>query len=156
MQQALIDRRLRLLATIGEGVLDLSRPGSRAAVLAAARSEREPERRYGNVVSVAELVRFPDLVLALSGIERLLADDGAFWVIEPVHHPSSTSTLFASLWAAHPSVAGTHVERDVTLAVRTVGLAFTHLERFAMPTTVYPLRLFIQGRARRVIEEVAA
>jgi hypothetical protein len=150
----LIGRRTRLMWELGDEVLDLSRPSHCESVLVAARGGGE----VGNhpvIFSCAALVRFPDLALALTGIERLLAPDGELVVIEPVHHPGNAGTLLATLWSRHPSVAGAHVERDVTDAVRTVGFTFTSLERFNVPTTVWPLRRFIQGRARR-IEEAAA
>jgi hypothetical protein len=95
-------------------------------------------------------VRFPDLVMALTGIERLLAPDGELVVVEPVHHPGNVATLMATLWSVHPAVAGAHVERDLTAAVRTVGFTFTSLERFDMRTAIWPLRRFIQARARRI------
>jgi hypothetical protein len=152
----LIDRRLRLLAHLDDDVLDLSSPAATAAVLAASRSSDSVSRRFRTIVSVAELVRFPDLVLALTGVERLLDDDGEVWFIEPVHHTGGVATVVASLWAKHPAVSGAHVERDVPLAARAAGLTFTDLERFAMPTGVYPLRLFIQGRARRSYGQAAA
>jgi hypothetical protein len=151
VQRLLIDRRLRLLANIDVDILDLSSPAARAEVVAAGKADDGRDRvRYRAIVSVAELVRFPDLVLALRGIDRLLADDGDLWLVEPVHHPGGPATVLASLWANHPAVAGVHVERDIARAVRAVGLTLTDLERFAMPTTVFPLRLFIQARARRV------
>lgn len=149
MQRLLIDRRLRLLANVDVDVLDLSSPAARAQVVSAGREDHDVPHRYRAIISVAELVRFPDLVLALHGIDRLLADDGELWLVEPVHHTGRGSLLLSSLWSVHPAVAGIHVERDVMLALRTIGLTVTDLERFAMPTTVYPLRLFIQGRARR-------
>lgn len=136
-------------------MLDLSQPAARTEVLAAAR-DGEPARQYDMVLSVAELIRFPDLTMALAGVARLLAHDGEFVIVEPVHHPGTAATLFASLWLAHPAVAGTHVERDVTLAVRSVGFTLTDLERFTMPTAVWPLRPFIYARARRSFEQVAA
>jgi hypothetical protein len=155
VQRALIDRRVRLLSSLGGDVLDLSQPSARSAVLDAAR-DGAPSRRYDLVVSVAELIRIPDLAMALSGIERMLTPEGELLVIEPVHHPGTSATIFASFWLAHPAIAGTHVERDVARAVRSVGLVLTDLERFTMPTTVWPLRLFIQARARRSFEQVAA
>jgi hypothetical protein len=154
VQDELIGRRTRLLWELGDDVLDLTQPAHRAQVLAAARRDVS-SRRYPAVLSCGELVRFPDLMLGLTGIERLLSPDGELVVIEPVHHPGNTATLFATLWSVHPAVAGVHVERDVTAAVRTIGLTFTSLERFDMPTPVWPLRRFIQARARR-IGEVAA
>jgi hypothetical protein len=155
VERLLIDRRVRLLARLEPDVLDLSQPAARASVLEAARTD-QTERRYRTIVSVAELIRFPDLVQALTGIDRLLADDGELLVVEPVHHPGPAATLFASLWVAHPAVAHVHVERDLGLAARAVGLTFTDLERFTMPTAVWPLRLFVYARARHIIDQVAA
>ncbi len=155
VERLLIDRRVRLLAGLGNDVLDLSQPSARSLVLAAARTG-EAARRYGAIVSVAELIRFPDLVQALAGIERLLADDAELVLVEPVHHPGPAATLIASLWVMHPAVAHVHVERDLGHAIRAVGLTFTDLERFTMPTAVWPLRLFVHARARRIIDEVAA
>jgi hypothetical protein len=155
VQRELVDQRVRLLAGIDGDVLDLSRPWARAAVLAAA-GGRPSAARYSTVVSVAELVRFPDLVQALTGVERLLADDGRLLLVEPVHHPGLAATFFATIWTVHPAVAQIHVERDLGLAVRTTGLEFSDLERFTMPTTVWPLRPFVRARAQRITELVAA
>jgi hypothetical protein len=154
VQSELIERRTRLMWELGDDVLDLTQPAHRAAVIAAARGEA-PTSCFHAALSCAELVRFPDLVLALTGIERLLSPDGELVLVEPVHHPGNVSTLMATLWALHPAVAGAHVERDVTDAVRRVGLTFTALERFTMSTSVWPLRLFIQARARRIAEVAA-
>ena len=152
----LIERRVHLLAGLESDVLDLSQPdGACRGALRAARGA-DVERRYDRILSVAELVRFPDLVQALTGIDRLLADDGELILVEPVHHPGPAATVLASVWAFHPAVAHVHVERDLGLAVRTVGLVVTDLERFTMPTAVWPLRLFVHARARRIIDQVAA
>jgi hypothetical protein len=155
VNQVLIDRRVHLLAGLAGGVLDLSLPDARAAVLSAARGD-EVDRRYDRVLSVAELLRFPDLVQALTGIDRLLAVDGELILVEPVHHPGPAATVLASVWAMHPAVAHVHVERDLSLAVRTIGLTVTDLERFTMPTAVWPLRLFVYARVRRITDQVAA
>jgi hypothetical protein len=154
VQDELIVRRTRLMWELGDDVVDLTQPAHRAAVLAAARGDA-PAGSHPAVLSCGELVRFPDLVLALTGIGRMLAPDGVLVLVEPVHHPGNAASLFATLWSIHPSVVGAHVERDVTAAVRSVGLTFTSLERFDMRTGVWPLRRFIEGRARR-IGEVAA
>jgi hypothetical protein len=155
VNRCLIERRVHLFAALEADVLDLSQPAARAAVVDAARGD-EIDRRYDRVVSVAELVRFPDLVQALTGIDRLLADDGELILVEPVHHPGPAATLFASMWVVHPALADIHVERDLGLAVRTIGLTVTDLERFTMPTAVWPLRLFVHARVRRIIDQVAA
>jgi hypothetical protein len=155
VQHELTDRRVRLLAALDGDVLDLSQPAARTEVLAAAAAPLV-ESRYGTIVSVAELVRFPDLVHALTGVDRLLAPDGELILVEPVHHPGGAATLFATMWAVHPAVARVHVERDVSLAVRSIGLSLTDVERFTMPTVVWPLRLFVHARARHIVEQVAA
>jgi hypothetical protein len=149
------ERRTRLLADASPDLLDLGRPEACAEVLHAARSGASV-RRYATVLSVAELVRFPDLVLALTGIDRLLADDGELVLVEPVHHPGPAATLFASCWSRYAALGRAHLERDVAAAVRFTGLDITDLERFTMPTAVWPLRLFVEARARRIPEQVAA
>lgn len=148
MQHELTDRRVRLLARLGPDTLDLSDPGARALVVAAGRPGGRVGRTYRAVLSVGELVRFPDLLLALRGVERLLADDGDAWLVEPVQHTGFGSLLAGTAWSVHPAVAGVHVERDVARVARTAGLTIVDLERFSPPTAVYPLRLFIQARAR--------
>jgi SAM-dependent methyltransferase len=151
----LIDRRMELLADLEGDLLDLSLLDARAAVLTAARGG-DLDRQYDTVLSVAELLRFPDLVQALTGIDRLLVDDGELILVEPVHHPGPAATVLASVWAVHPAVAHVHVERDLALAVRSIGLTVTDLERFTMPTAVWPLRLFVHARVRRITDRVAA
>jgi hypothetical protein len=155
VSRTLIDRRVRLLAGLSDDVCDLSQPAARSAVLAAARSGRAG-RRYATVLSVGELVRFPDLVLALTGVSLLLDDTGELVLVEPVHHTGARATLLASLWVFHPALSGAHVERDVGAAVRAVGLTFGDLERFSVPTAVWPLRLWMQARVRRITTEAVA
>lgn len=144
-----------MLVDAPDDLLDLGRPEARALVLRTARGA-PVEHRHAMVLSVAELVRFPDLVLALTGIERLLADDGEAVLIEPVHHPGLPATVFATCWGRHAALARVHVERDVPAAARSTGLELTDVERFTMPTAVWPLRPFIEARARRAAERVAA
>lgn len=154
VERSLLDRRTRLLADASSDLLDLSQSHAREQVLRAAHDRAEP--RYATVLSVAELVRFPDLVLALTGIDRLLSADGELVLVEPVHHAGVAATVIASCWSRYSALSGVHVERDVPAAVRSVGLDITDLERFTMPTAVWPLRLFVEARARRVADRVAA
>jgi hypothetical protein len=155
VERSLLDRRARLLADASPALLDLGQPDARAQVLRAAHGGGA-EPRYTTVLSVAELVRFPDLVLALTGIGRLLAAGGELVLVEPVHHPGVAATVFASCWSRYSTLSRVHVERDVPAAVRSTGLDITDLERFTMPTAVWPLRLFVEARSRRVVDQVAA
>jgi len=142
-------RRVHLLAEVAGAVLDLDLPRARAEVAAA--GEHPPARSgaYDTVLSTAQLVGFPDLGAALRGIERLLAPEGELIIVEPVHHPGALATVYATMWSHHPAVAGLHVERDVCRTVRSVGFVVTTIERFSMPTSVWPLRRFVSARARR-------
>jgi hypothetical protein len=160
-----IPRRAGLLAAAHGRVLDLSLVDSRAMVhRRSAVSEAVPspadvsspdDRPYDVVISTVSLVFFPDLVHALSVIERALAPAGELWLVEPTHHPGRLATVLATVWAAHPAVRGLHVERDVPAAIRASGLVLTGLERFDVPTPIRPLRRFVQGVARRdPIDEV--
>ena len=75
-------RRMHLLERARGRVLDLDRPEARAEI-ARASIERHVVPAYDSAVSVAQLVRFPDLAAALRGIDRLLALDGELLVVEP-------------------------------------------------------------------------
>jgi len=145
-------RRTRLLADATGRVLDLSSPGALALVERAAREVDPVEGCYDVVVSVAELIGLPDLHRAVVGVERLLGPGGEFRFVEPVQHPGMAATVVATAWCAHPTLAGLHLERDLPLVVRTVGLTITDLERFTMPTLLWPMRPFVDGRARRIPE----
>jgi SAM-dependent methyltransferase len=160
-------RRDRLTATaadLGGRVLDLGDPETLTRVLAAGRgTERDPGLRGPNaeagvepdpsgpvavVLSVAALVAVADLPLALRGIERVLHPDGRFLFVEPVTHPGWGGVLAASAGSVLAPVRGQHLGRDLPLAVRRSGLIITDLERFTMPTAVWPLRSFVDGCAR--------
>lgn len=156
VEERLAERRTQLDRHVHGDVLDLRDPEARESVLAAAQSRVAPTRRFDTIVSIVELVRFPDVTLALEGIARLLTPDGAFLFIEPTRHPSAASPLLATLWSSHPAVAGSHLERDVPRAVRAAGLVISDLERFTVPTSVYPLRVFAHGRSLHSVESVAA
>jgi SAM-dependent methyltransferase len=158
-------RRDRLTARAGEPggrVLDLGDPDTMARVLAAGRgAERDPGLRGPNagtgadpagpasvVISVAALVAVADLPLALRGVERVLDPDGRFLFVEPVTHPGWAGVLAASAGAVLAPVRTQHLGRDVPNAVRRAGLIITDLERFTMPTAVWPLRSFVDGCGR--------
>lgn len=145
-------RRARLPLDAGRRVLDLDAPGALDLLEAAAGTDAYAEPGYDVVVSVAALPAAADLRRAVVGIERLLAPGGELWFVEPVQHPGMVATVVATVWSVHPALAGWHLERDLPLVVRSVGLTITDLERFTMPTLLWPLRRFVAGRARRIPE----
>lgn len=148
----LAERRARLPVDAGRRVLDLGAPGALDLVDGAAETDGYAGPGYDVVVSVAALPAVPDLRRAVTGIERLLAPGGELWFVEPVQHPGMLATVVATVWSVHPALAGRHLERDLPLVVRSVGLTITDLERFTMPTLLWPLRRFVAGRARRIPE----
>ena len=148
--EAELERRHHRLRSRARGrILDLARPGARAEV-ARASVERHLVPAYDTAVSVGQLVRFPDLAAALRGIDRLLVPDGELLLVEPDARPGLAALLVDSFWAATPRLAGFHVGRDVTAAVRSTSLVLDEIERFAIRTAVTPLRLAVGLRAARV------
>jgi hypothetical protein len=157
-----IERRAGMLTSASGDVLDLALVDARAAVhsqlgqgeafgpdvAASAAGTSAGDRQYDLVISTVSLVFFADLVGALRVVRHRLAPAGELWFVEPTHHPGMWATVVASVWAAHPAVQGWHVERDVPAAVRAAGFVLTALKRFDVPTTVWPLRRFVQGVAR--------
>jgi SAM-dependent methyltransferase len=115
---------------------------------AEAGAEPDPSGPAAVVLSVAALVAVADLPLALRGVERVLDPDGRFLFVEPVTHPGWAGVLAASAGSVLAPVRTQHLGRDVPLAVRRSGLIITDLERFTMPTAVWPLRSFVDGCAR--------
>jgi SAM-dependent methyltransferase len=142
-------RRSAILARAEGRILDLSTVGARGALVAASMGEPGPER-FDTVVSVAELMRFPDLLAAARGMVALLAPGGRIEVVEPVQHVSVGHRVVANLWAGHPAVRHRFVERDVVETLWFAGLTLSDLERFVMPTVVWPLRQFAHARGRIV------
>jgi hypothetical protein len=145
-RHALVRQRLSDDPTI-DAVLDLDDPGAVAAVAAAGRLAGTPPS-FDAIVSAAVLPRLPDLGLAVRGFTRLLRPGGVAWLIEPVSHVGHLARLQATCWASTPFARGQHLERDLPLAFRSGGFIISDLERFLMPTRTWPLRRFIQARAR--------
>jgi SAM-dependent methyltransferase len=157
-----IEHRAGMLAAASGHVLDLALVDARAAVhgqlgrgeafgadvVPSAAGTPAGDREYDLVISTVSFVFFADLVGALRVVRRRLAPTGELWFVEPTHHPGMWATVIASMWAGHPAVQGWHVERDVPAAVRAAGFVLTALKRFDVPTTVWPLRRFVQGVAR--------
>jgi hypothetical protein len=106
---------------------------------------------FASIVSVAALVHFADLPLALRGMTYLLAPGGRVHLVEPIAAPGVTAFVRASLadglgrW--RPEVRGLHLHRDVPAAVRAEGLTLATIERFAMPASVPTLRVWMHGVA---------
>jgi hypothetical protein len=140
---------MRLLGRARGRVLDLDRPGARAEV-ARASVERHVVPAYDTAVSVGQLVRFPDLVAALRGIDRLVEPDGELLLVEPDGRTGLVALLVDSIWARTPWVSGFHVGRDITGSIRSTAFVLDDIERFAMTTAVSSLRSAVEVHAVRV------
>jgi hypothetical protein len=164
----ILTRRRALLDDATGDVLDLAAPAARALVRDAAflatgqpRTGESGELAspavvpqpgsFGTIVSVAGLVHFADLPLALKGITYLLHPQGELRMLEPIGRPGLAALLLASLDAGlcrwHSPTHGLHINRDVPAAVRAEGLTISDIERFAMPTSTWPLRWWMQATA---------
>ena len=107
--------------------------------------------QWDTVVSVAELIRFPDLTASLNAIDALLAPGGRLLAIEPVVRPGTLRVFGLAPWSITRSVRRFHVGRDLTAALRTTPLVNDDIDRFTLPTAVVPLRHFVSVGARRVV-----
>jgi SAM-dependent methyltransferase len=142
-------RRARLDASLGgdERVLDLTEWSALAAAVDAA-DGAPGDGRFDVVVSVAALVAVPDLPGVLRGVARLLAPTGRFLFVEPNARPGWTGVVASSTGAPLRPLRGQHLGRDVPAALRAGGFVITDMERFTMPTMLWPLRSFVDGLAR--------
>jgi hypothetical protein len=104
---------------------------------------------FDDVVSVLGLPRFADLGTTLASVVAA-SPDATLRVIEPVQRPGALSTAAAPVAARLPALVGTHLNRDVPSAVRACGLTIVSIERFTMPTLLWPLRSFVQAVAWRI------
>jgi hypothetical protein len=107
--------------------------------------------RYDAVISVAGLARLPDLGAAVSVIAAMLAPHGVMMAVEPGCRPGAMAVVAASLGALLPAARGVHLARDLPATVRSAGLTVTDVERFTMPTLIWPLRPFVQVRVERIV-----
>lgn len=144
-------RRGEVLASARGRVLDLDSPEFTGLVDGTGLAEPGDEAPYDTIVSTGRLVAAPDLFLTLTALTGRLADDGELHLVEPVGRPGTMGLLAASLGTCLPGMAGLHVARDVPAAVRATGLTVIDLERFTVPTAIWPLRHFVQLRATRLV-----
>lgn len=165
---AILVRRRAMLTDAHGDILDLAAPAARALVRDAAFLATGQPRTgepgelaspavvpqpgsFGTIVSVAGLVHFADLPLALRGIAYLLHPEGELRMLEPIGRPGLRALLHASLnpglcrWRS--SAQGLHLNRDVPAAIRADVLTISDIERFTMPTSTWPLRLWMQATA---------
>ena len=149
-------RRSLILARARGRVLDLDEPGALELVHRVSSGPAgpdptepdvtDPDDGYDTIVSTCRLVDLADLPAALAGLRRLLAPDGELFLLEPVNRPGMASLALSSAFTLMPALAGLHLGRDVVRTTRAADLAVVDLERFTIPTPVWPLRRFIQAR----------
>jgi hypothetical protein len=145
-------RHLEAIAASSGRVLDLSDAGARTVLRDAIDGGNViAADQWDVVISVAELIRFPDLAASMSAIDALLTPSGRLLAVEPVIRPGTLRVLGFAPWSATRSVRGFHVGRDLTAALRTTTLANDDIDRFTMPTAVAPLRHFVSLGARRAV-----
>ncbi len=145
-------RRAALLERVHGRVLDLDHPGDRDRHEAASSSTdpvAEPDQ-FDTILCTCALVHEPDLARAVLGLERLLADDGELFLIEPVNHAGLWGLVLSTIGSRLGAVADLHVSRDVVATVRAAGLTAADLDRFSVATDVWPLRRFVEVRAIRI------
>jgi SAM-dependent methyltransferase len=145
-------RRAGLLERARGRVLDLDQPDDRARleVVASSPAPVDPADRFDTIVCTCALVEQPDLARAVHALARLLDDAGELLLIEPVNHAGMTGLLLSSIGSRLRAVDGLHLSRDVVATVRAAGLTVADLDRFVMPTAVWPLRRFVELRAIRI------
>jgi hypothetical protein len=152
VEEELSRRHARALAASTGRVLDLADPGARIILREAIdNGVMSGGNQWDTVISVAELIRFPDLTASLNAIDALLASGGRLIAIEPVVRPGTLRVFGLAPWSVTRSVRGFHVGRDLTAALRTTPLVNDDIDRFTMPTAVVPLRHFVSVGARRVV-----
>jgi hypothetical protein len=148
-----VQRRRQALVERARGrVLDLDDPAA-TAVLAATLSDPDPAAaagRYDTILVTGQLLAWPDLHAAVVALDRLLADDGDLFVLEPVNHPGLVGLVASSIGGHLPQARRRHLSRDVVATLRSVGLCVADLDRFTIPTLVWPLRRWVQARAVRI------
>ena len=80
----------------------------------------------------------------------MLAPSGVMMAVEPGFRPGAMAMVAASLGALLPAARGVHLARDLPATIRSAGLTVTDVERFTMPTLIWPLRPFVQVRVERI------
>lgn len=151
--RAELERRNSVLRehAAGRVVVDLSRPSERDALMLSDGSGlRDSEGSLNSVVSVCGLVHCADLPGTLASLGRLVGPGGELLALEPVGRPGITGMVASSIGALLPAVRNVHLARDLPAALRSTGWTLTDLERFTMPTLIWPLRPFVQLRALRL------
>jgi hypothetical protein len=108
--------------------------------------------RYDTVVSALALPSYADLPHAIETIRSHLGAVGHLLYLEPVGVPGMIGMVASLTSPLVGATAGLHLDRDVPSALRSCGLVITDNERFTMPTAVWSLRHWVDGRARVEIE----
>jgi hypothetical protein len=104
---------------------------------------------YDSIVSVLGLASHADLPTTAARVVALLVDGGSLSFVEPTWAAGVLPAAATPFIALSPRLGSLHVNRDVPSAVRALGLTVVDIERFTMPTVIWPLRSFAHATARR-------
>ena len=145
-----LTRRHRAALASAEGrVLDLSDPAGLEVVRTTLDGHTADGGQWDLVVSVGELIRFPDLPATRVAIDALIAPGGRFFAVEPVARPGILRVITSAAWSPTRWMRRFHLGRDLTAATRLTTLTNDDIDRFVVPTAVVPLRHFVALGARR-------
>ncbi|HEY5153971.1 MAG TPA: hypothetical protein VIJ47_04500 [Acidimicrobiales bacterium] len=142
-------RRREILAGVGDTgrVLDLDDPAFAGLIDGTTAVDSEDGAPFDLILSTGRLLGAPDLLWTLRALVARLASHGELVAVEPVGRSGTIGLLSASLGTCLPGVDGLQLSRDVPATVRAAGLTVVDLERFVVPTRLWPLRHFVQLRA---------
>lgn len=145
---ALSERWQRLATSVAGRVYQLPSDGVEEAV----RSECGRGTRYDTILSFMRTPQVADLDGFVAELERILADDGWIFMIEPSTSGSARLQDRLSSGLRNRGRSRDHPERDVVSALRAGGFTVTDLRRREMVSAPPRWRSYVEIRARRETE----
>lgn len=107
--------------------------------------------RFDTVVSVFQFAAAPDLAAAIARVGQVLEPAGRILFLEPGRLAGLAGRSQRLLAPFIAVTTGWHVDRDVPMALRQVGLSVTDLERHRTGTTQWWLRFLVVGTAHHAL-----
>lgn len=107
--------------------------------------------RFDTIIAPLVLAAAADPHASLRALAAGLAGRGSLWFVEPTRRPGSAGRLEERLAPWCVARWGLRPDLDVPAMMRGVGLTVVDVERFVMPTVIWPLRHAVAGRATTVV-----